>query len=77
MDIRAPRRSLIALAAAGALASTGTAYLGARNLLIGQARQARSVIPKAWDPRHALTACTPPAAGLSSGGIVACSSTYT
>ncbi|BBU21580.1 SGNH/GDSL hydrolase family protein [Mycobacterium xenopi] len=50
MDIRAPRRSLIALAAAGALASTGTAYLGARNLLIGQARQARSVIPKAWDP---------------------------
>ena len=40
---------MIALAAAGALASTGTAYLGARNLLIGQAQQARSVIPKAWD----------------------------
>ena len=48
MDIRAPRRTTIALAAAGALASTGTAYVGARNLLIGQAQQARSVIPKAW-----------------------------
>lgn len=48
MDIRAPRRSTIALAAAGALASTGTAYVGARNLLIGQAQQARNVIPKAW-----------------------------
>lgn len=40
---------MVALAAAGALASTGTAYLGARNLLIGQAARARSVIPKAWD----------------------------
>jgi lysophospholipase L1-like esterase len=40
---------MIALAAAGALASTGTAYVGARNLLIGQAERARSVIPKAWD----------------------------
>ncbi|OHU96415.1 SGNH/GDSL hydrolase family protein [Mycobacterium talmoniae] len=49
MQIRAPRRSTIALAAAGALASTGTAYLGARNLLAGQAIQARQVIPKAWD----------------------------
>lgn len=46
MDIRPPRRSTIALAAAGALASTGTAYVGARNLLIGQAQQARRVIPK-------------------------------
>jgi lysophospholipase L1-like esterase len=40
---------MIALAAAGALASTGTAYVGARNLLIGQAERARSIIPKSWD----------------------------
>jgi lysophospholipase L1-like esterase len=39
----------MALAAAGALASTGTAYVGARNLLIGQAERARRVIPKLWD----------------------------
>ncbi|HYY00658.1 MAG TPA: SGNH/GDSL hydrolase family protein, partial [Mycobacterium sp.] len=44
-----PRRSTIALATAGALASTGTAYLGARNLLAGQATHARTVIPKAWE----------------------------
>ncbi|HEY2503089.1 MAG TPA: SGNH/GDSL hydrolase family protein [Mycobacterium sp.] len=44
-----PRRSTIALATAGALASTGTAYLGARNLLAGQATHARTIIPKAWD----------------------------
>ncbi|GBG39384.1 hypothetical protein NJB14197_05410 [Mycobacterium montefiorense] len=49
MTIRVPRRSTIALATAGALASTGTAYLGARNLLVGQATHARTVIPKAWD----------------------------
>jgi lysophospholipase L1-like esterase len=49
VTIRVPRRSTIALATAGALASTGTAYLGARNLLAGQASQARTVIPKAWD----------------------------
>ena len=49
MTIRVPRRSTIALAAAGALASTGTAYLGARNLLVGQATQARTVIPKSWE----------------------------
>lgn len=47
MTIRVPRRSAIALATAGALASTGTAYLGARNLLAGQATHARTVIPKA------------------------------
>ncbi|MFC7676886.1 SGNH/GDSL hydrolase family protein [Mycolicibacterium sp. GCM10028919] len=46
MGIRAPRRSL-ALAATATLASTG--YVGVRNLLSGQADQARSVIPKAWD----------------------------
>jgi lysophospholipase L1-like esterase len=44
-----PRRSTIALATVGALASTGTAYLGARNLLVVQATQARTVIPKSWD----------------------------
>src|ERR1700679_2163649 len=40
---------MVALAAAGALASSGTAYVGARNLLISQAQRARSTIPKAWD----------------------------
>ena len=49
VTMRVPRRSTIALATAGALASTGTAYLGARNLLVGQATQARTVIPKSWD----------------------------
>lgn len=49
MTIRVPRRSTIALATAGALASTGTAFLGARNLLVGQATHARTVIPKSWD----------------------------
>jgi lysophospholipase L1-like esterase len=49
MTIRVPRRSTIALATAGAIASTGTAYLGARNLLVGQAAHTRTVIPKAWD----------------------------
>jgi lysophospholipase L1-like esterase len=49
VTIRLPRRSTIALATAGALASTGTAYLGARNLLVGQATQARTVIPKSWE----------------------------
>jgi lysophospholipase L1-like esterase len=49
VTIRVGRRSTIALAAAGAIASTGTAYLGARNLLVGQATQARTIIPKSWD----------------------------
>ena len=49
MTIRVPRRSTIALATAGALASTGTAYLGARNLLVGQAAHTRTVIPKSWE----------------------------
>ena len=49
MRIRVGRRSTIALAAAAGLASTGTAYVGARNLLSGQADQARQVIPKSWD----------------------------
>jgi lysophospholipase L1-like esterase len=49
VGIRAPRRSTIALAAAATLASTGSAYVGARNLLSGQAEAARRVIPKSWD----------------------------
>ena len=45
-----PRRTTtVALAAAATLASTGSAYVGARNLLSGQADRARRVIPKAWD----------------------------
>lgn len=48
MVIRAPRRTTVALAAA-TIASTGSAYVGARNLLSGQADQARRVIPKSWD----------------------------
>ncbi|MCV7354704.1 SGNH/GDSL hydrolase family protein [Mycolicibacterium fluoranthenivorans] len=43
-----PRRSTIALAAA-AVASTGSAYVGARTLLTGQAAKTRQVIPKSWD----------------------------
>ena len=34
---------------AGVIASTGSAVVGARNYLTGQAVQARAVIPKAWD----------------------------
>ncbi|CAN5333096.1 SGNH/GDSL hydrolase family protein [soil metagenome] len=46
MGIRAPRRSIIAVVT-GAL--TGTAVLGARNLLAMQAVKTREVIPKSWD----------------------------
>lgn len=49
MGSRATRRSAIALAAAATLASTGSAYVGARNLLSGQAAAARRVIPKSWE----------------------------
>jgi lysophospholipase L1-like esterase len=49
VGLRAPRRSTLALAAAATLASTGSAYVGARNLLSGQAEAARRVIPKSWD----------------------------
>jgi lysophospholipase L1-like esterase len=42
------RRSTISLAAA-VVASTASAYIGARNLLSGQADKARQVIPKSWD----------------------------
>ncbi|ORA55002.1 GDSL family lipase [Mycolicibacterium chubuense] len=47
--VRTPRRSTVALAAVATLASTGSFYVGARNLLTGQADQARRVIPKSWD----------------------------
>jgi lysophospholipase L1-like esterase len=49
VGIRAPRRS-IALATAATLASTGCAYIGARNFLASQAAQARRTIPRAVDP---------------------------
>lgn len=42
-------RSTRTLVITGLLASTGSAVVGARNLLTGQAEQARTVIPKAWD----------------------------
>jgi lysophospholipase L1-like esterase len=46
VGIRGPGRLTIALAALGALASTGGAVVGARNLLAIQASQARGMIPK-------------------------------
>jgi lysophospholipase L1-like esterase len=49
VKIRASRRSTLAVAAAATLASTGSAYVGARTFLSGQADQARRVIPKSWD----------------------------
>jgi len=49
VGFRTPRRSTIALAAVGVLASSGGAYVGARNLLNGQADRARSVIPRTWE----------------------------
>ena len=48
--MRVPRRSTIGLAAVGVLASSGGAFVGARNFLSGQADQARSVIPRNWEP---------------------------
>lgn len=49
MAIRVARRSAVTLATAGALASSGTLYVGLRNLLAGQADMARQTIPKACD----------------------------
>lgn len=49
MGIRVARRSAVTLATAGALASSGTLYLGLRNLLAGQADVARQTIPRAYD----------------------------
>lgn len=51
------------LVVAGALASTGTAYVGVRNLLVGQADQARRIIPKAWDVPPRADGVYPPAGG--------------
>jgi lysophospholipase L1-like esterase len=48
--MRAPRRSTIALAAVGVAASSGSAYVGARNFLSLQADRARRVIPRTWEP---------------------------
>ncbi len=73
VGIRAPRKSTAALAAAGVLASTGTAVLGARSLLTGQADQVRNVIPKSWDvpPRadgiYAPLAAAPPSSAGNAG----------
>jgi lysophospholipase L1-like esterase len=61
--IRAPRRSTIALAAAATLASTGSAYVGARNLLHVQADQARQVIPKSWAVPPRADGVYPPGGG--------------
>jgi lysophospholipase L1-like esterase len=61
--IRVGRRSTIALAAAAGLASTGTVYVGARNLLSGQADQARQVIPKSWDIPPRADGVYPPGGG--------------
>jgi|SRR5690625_358743 len=49
MGIRVARRSAITLATAGALASSGTLYLGVRNLLAEQADFARQTIPRACE----------------------------
>lgn len=49
MGVRVTRRSTFALAALGVVASTGSAVVGARNFLSGQADQARQVIPKIRD----------------------------
>ncbi|ORV43345.1 hypothetical protein AWC02_15160 [Mycolicibacter engbaekii] len=48
MQFRAPRRSAVTLVTAGAIASSGTLYLGVRGLLAGQADRARQIIPRAW-----------------------------
>jgi lysophospholipase L1-like esterase len=61
--IRAPRRSTAALAAAAALASTGSAYVGARTYLSSQADQARRVIPKSWDVPPRADGVYPPDGG--------------
>ena len=63
MRIRAPRRSTAALAAAAALASTGSAYVGARTYLSSQADQARRVIPKSWDVPPRADGVYPPNGG--------------
>ena len=51
------------MAAAATLASTGSAYVGARNLLHIQANQARQVIPKSWDVPPRADGVYPPDGG--------------
>lgn len=63
VQLSAPRKSTVALAAAATLASTGTAYIGARNLLTGQADRARRVIPKSWDVPPRADGVYPPGGG--------------
>lgn len=46
---RAGRRTTLALSAAAGVSVAGSAVIGARNLLSGQADQARQTIPKSWD----------------------------
>ena len=53
----------MALAAAATLASTGSAYVGARNLLSVQADKARRVIPQAWDTPPRADGIYPPGGG--------------
>ena len=52
-----------ALVMAGVLASTGSAVVGARNYLTGQAAQARIVIPRAWDIPPKADGIYPPDGG--------------
>lgn len=51
------------LAVAGVIASTCSAVVGARSLLTGQADQARTVIPKAWDTPPRADGVYTPGAG--------------
>jgi lysophospholipase L1-like esterase len=51
------------LAAAAALASTGSAYVGARTYLSSQADQARRIIPKSWDVPPRADGVYPPNGG--------------
>ena len=67
--------STIALAAAATLASTGSAYVGARNLLSVQADQARQVIPKSWDVPPRADGVYTAGGGPSRSGTAACRST--
>ena len=60
-----------ALVMAGVLASTGSAVVGARSLLTGQADQARSVIPKAFDAPPRADGVYFPRADRRSAGSVA------
>lgn len=47
--VRAGRRTAVALSAAASVSVAGSAVIGVRNLLSGQADKARETIPKSWD----------------------------